>query len=63
MIGIDRIVGVLLDVMPCRRHQFFEHSGIDRRGVGDHLGRDHLQGLESSGEESARRGGVSTLCD
>jgi hypothetical protein len=36
VIGLDRIVRVLLDVMPRRGQQLGEHAGIDGRGVGDH---------------------------
>jgi hypothetical protein len=43
MIGLDRVVRVLLDMVPRRRHQFFEHDRIDRRRVNDHLARDHPQ--------------------
>ena len=43
VIGFDRIVRVSFDVMPRRRDQVLEHARIDRRGVGDHLARCHLQ--------------------
>jgi hypothetical protein len=41
VIGLDRIVGVPLDVMPSRGDQFIEHAGVDRGGVGDHLAGGH----------------------
>jgi predicted transposase YbfD/YdcC len=43
VIGLDRIVRMALDVMPRLRHQFLEHSRVDRSGIGDHLDRLHLQ--------------------
>jgi hypothetical protein len=41
MIGLNRIVRVLLDVVPRRRHEFVEYRRVDRCGVGDHLDRGH----------------------
>jgi hypothetical protein len=37
VIGLDRVVRVLLDVVPCLRDQLIQHAGVDRVGVGDHL--------------------------
>ena len=37
VIGFDRIVLVLLDVVPGRGQQLVEHGGVNRRGVGDDL--------------------------
>jgi hypothetical protein len=34
VISLDRVVGVLLDVMPGRRDERLEHRRIDRRGRG-----------------------------
>lgn len=44
VIRLDRIIGVLLDVMPHRRKQLLEHARVDRSSVGDHLARCHFQG-------------------
>jgi hypothetical protein len=30
VVGLDRVVGVLLDAVPGGRHQFVEHRGVDR---------------------------------
>ncbi len=30
VIGLDRVVRVLIDMMPCGRSQFVQHSGVDR---------------------------------
>jgi hypothetical protein len=60
VVGFNGVVGVLLDVVPRRRHQFVEHGGVDRCGAGHHLARDDLQDLERSGEESAGCRGVPT---
>jgi hypothetical protein len=35
VVGLDWVVGVPLDVVPCRRKQLVEHGGVDRCGVGD----------------------------
>ncbi|WP_345138332.1 hypothetical protein, partial [Dactylosporangium darangshiense] len=35
MVGLDRIVGVLLDVVPRPRDQLVKDRGIDRGGVGN----------------------------
>ncbi len=59
MVGFDRIVGVLLDVVPRRRQQLVENGRVDRRGVGDHFGRDDFQRVEGLGKESVGRGGVA----
>jgi hypothetical protein len=53
VIGLDRVVRVLLDVMPGRRQEFVDHSRVERCDVGDHLVRDHLEPPERPGEESA----------
>jgi hypothetical protein len=55
VIGLDRVVRVPLDVVPGRRQQLIQHPGIDRRSVGDHLARDHLERAQRSGEEPAGR--------
>jgi hypothetical protein len=60
VIGFYRVVRVPLGVVPRRRHQFVQYSGVDRCGVRDHLPRDHLEGPERSGEESAGGCGVSS---
>ena len=59
VIGLDRIVGVLLDVVPRRRNQFLQDAGVGRCGVGGHLAREHLQHPEGVGEEPAGGCGVS----
>jgi hypothetical protein len=53
MTGLNRVVGVLLDVVPGRGQDLVEHGGIDRRGVSDHLARDYLQRPQRPGEEPA----------
>ena len=42
VVSFDRVVGVLLDVTPCRRDQLVEHAGVDRSGVGDDFAGHHL---------------------
>ncbi len=59
MVGLDRVVGVLLDVVPGRRCQVVELGRVNRCAVGDYLGRDHLERTESRGEESAGRRGIA----
>jgi hypothetical protein len=63
VIGLDRIVRMVFDVMPRRRHQVLEHGRVDRGGIGDHLNRDHLQRRQGSLEEPAGRGGVPASGD
>ncbi|GAB3832564.1 hypothetical protein GCM10027610_024920 [Dactylosporangium cerinum] len=63
MIGLDRIVGVPLDVMPRRRQQLVEHGRVHLRRVGDHLARHHLQRGQRSTEEPAGRSGVAAYRD
>jgi hypothetical protein len=46
-------------VVPSRSKQLVEHGGIDRRGVGDDLARDHFQRLQRPAEEPASRRGVT----
>jgi UDP:flavonoid glycosyltransferase YjiC (YdhE family) len=36
-------------VMPRGRDQFVEHARVDRRGVGEHLARDHLSASVTPG--------------
>jgi hypothetical protein len=43
VVSLDRVVGVLLDVVPRLRDQLVEHAGVDRGGGGDHLAGCHLQ--------------------
>ena len=43
VISLDRIVGMPFDVVPRRRDQVVGRAGVDRGGVGDHLGRRDLQ--------------------
>jgi hypothetical protein len=43
VVGLDRVVGILLDVVPRRRDEVVEHGRVDRCGVGDDLVRRHLQ--------------------
>jgi hypothetical protein len=43
VVGLDSIVRVPLDVVPDRRDEVIEHRRVDRGGVGDELGRRHLQ--------------------
>jgi hypothetical protein len=38
VIGLDRIIRILLDVMPRRGQHLIENGGIDRRGVTTSLG-------------------------
>jgi hypothetical protein len=42
-------------VVPRRGNQIVENGRIDRRGVGDHLARDHLQRPQRPGEEPAEQ--------
>jgi hypothetical protein len=56
--GLDRVVSVLLGVVPGRRPQLIQYAGIDRRGVGDDFSRDHLECAQRSGEEPAGRRSV-----
>src|SRR4051812_50046923 len=56
MIGFYRVVGVLLDVVPRRGAGLSQHAGIDRRGVGDHLVRDHLERAQRPGISGERAG-------
>jgi hypothetical protein len=58
VIGLDRIVLILLDVVPGRGKQLVEYAGVDRRGVGDHLARRHLQLPQRPDEESSGSRGV-----
>jgi hypothetical protein len=39
VVGLDRVVGVLFDVVPRRGHQLVEGGRVYRCGVGDDLGR------------------------
>jgi hypothetical protein len=56
VIGLDRIIGILLDVVLRLRDQFFQDAGVDRGGVGDHLaGRKNLRAASLS-----RRADTST---
>jgi hypothetical protein len=57
VISFDRVVRVLLDVVPRRRDQLLEHAGVDRGGVGDHLAGCHFQCRQRPSEEPPR--GVS----
>jgi hypothetical protein len=59
VIGLDRIVRMPLDVMPCCRHKFLQYGRVDRRGVRYHLGRDRLERAQRSDEEPAGRLGVA----
>jgi len=59
VVGFDPVVGIPLDVVPCGGDQFVKHGRVDRCGVGDHLGRGHLQGSQRPLEESAGRVSVS----
>src|SRR6266511_2364935 len=59
MVGLDRVVRVLLDVVPCPGQQLVEHCGVDRGGVGDHLGRLDLEHGDRPPEEPSGRSGVS----
>jgi hypothetical protein len=63
VIGLDRIIGVLLDVVPRLRDQLVEHGGVDRGGVGDDLAGCHLQCRERSSEEPSGRVGVAACRD
>jgi hypothetical protein len=38
VVGLDRVVRILLDVIPRRGQQLIKGRGVDRGGVGDHLG-------------------------
>jgi hypothetical protein len=55
VISLDRIVGVLLDVVPCLRDRPVEDGGVDRGGVGDDLGWLDLQRRQRPTEESPGR--------
>jgi hypothetical protein len=59
VIGLDRIVRMPLDVMPRRRNQLVEDRGVDRGGVGNHLGRRHLQYRQGLLEEPEGTVGVA----
>lgn len=37
VVGFDRVVRVLLDVVPRRAQQLIEYGWVDRSGVGNHL--------------------------
>ena len=60
VIGLDPVVGIPLDVVPCGRDQLVEHGRVDRRRVGDDLGRRYLQRGQCPAEEPAGRGGVTS---
>ena len=53
MIGLDRIVGVSLDVMPRRGDKFVQDGGEIAAASGDHLARRHVQHGQGSLEEPA----------
>jgi hypothetical protein len=59
VVGLDRVVGVLLDAVPGGRDQFVEHRGVDRGAVGDDLDGLDLQCGQRLVEEPAGRGGVT----
>jgi hypothetical protein len=52
VIGFDRVGGVALAVVPGTRNQLLEDGWVDRRRVGDDLGRAGAV-LEGAGDESA----------
>ena len=59
VVDFDRIVGVLVKVVPRRQQQLVEDGQSDRCGVGDHLGRDHFEGGHCPGEETPGSGQVT----
>jgi hypothetical protein len=59
MIGLHRVIGVPLDVVPRRRDQLVEHRRVDRCAVGDHLGRYDLQRRQRTLEEPPCRVAVA----
>jgi hypothetical protein len=63
MVGLDRIVRVLLDVVPRRRNQLAEHTGVDGRGVGDHRSpRSNPEPAEQSMKLEPPRPGEHLTC-
>ena len=52
MIGLDRIIGVLLDDMACSRQHLIEHPRVGGRPVGGHLSRSRAV-FESTAEKAA----------
>ena len=59
VVGLDEVVGVLLDVVPGRGEEFVEYGGVDRGRVGDHLAGRDLQHPERPSEELPGRVGVT----
>jgi hypothetical protein len=59
VVSLDRIIGVLLHVVPGGRDELVEHARVDRGGVGDHLTGYHLQRRERPAEEPPGRIGVA----
>jgi hypothetical protein len=62
VIGLDRIIRILLDVMPRRGQHLIENGGIDRRGVGDDLARGG-RGVPAGGDSSTSINDLAVLVD
>ena len=53
VIGLDRIVGMVFNAVPRRRHQVLQDSRVDWGCAGDHLDWHHLHGVEGPLEGAA----------
>jgi hypothetical protein len=53
MIGLDRIIGVLLDDVACGRQHLIEYPRVGGRPVGGHLSSRSCAVFESAGEKAA----------
>jgi len=58
VVRLDRVVRVLLDVVPRCGQQLVEDRRVDHRGVDDHLGRLDLEHGDGPPEEPPSRGSV-----
>src|SRR3954469_9587887 len=54
VVGLDRVVLVLLEVLPCREEPVHQALRIKRRGVGDDFGARHLERPQCPGGEPAQ---------
>ena len=59
VIGLDGIVRVPFDVMPCRWDQVVQDDRVDRGGIGDDLTRCHLQHRQRPVQEAAGAVGIA----
>ena len=53
VIGLDALVFIAFDVMPRGGNQRFDDPQVDRRSIGDDVGRRHLQRGQRPAEEQA----------